>query len=200
MHTCTQHICIGSVDWTSSGVDTVPCAPSRRALAPPALQVREEARGTEEDDDRVRQQERGDLRRANDHRRRGHESIAEHQNGIGWGERVTSPLSPVNGAVPRGRHPAGEAMPECRGLLVDLLEHEGRVAALLGGLWRPVDQRLGALLDLACDVGHDDPRRPHVGDVALLEEHHAVRVGEDRGHVARDEAFLAVEPDDPAAR
>ena len=42
----------------------------------------------------------------------------------------------------------------------------------------------------------DDAGRPDVGDVALLEEDDPVRVGEDRRDVARDEALLAVQPDD----
>ena len=40
------------------------------------------------------------------------------------------------------------------------------------------------------------PDGPDVGDVAVLEEHDPVRVGEDRRDVAGDEALLAVEPDD----
>ena len=47
------------------------------------------------------------------------------------------------------------------GLLVDLLEHEVVVAALLGGLGRPVDDRLGPLADVAVDVG--DRRRRSAG-------------------------------------
>ena len=38
-------------------------------------------------------------------------------------------------------HPAGDGLAERFGLLVDLLEHEVLVAALLGGLGRPVDGR-----------------------------------------------------------
>ncbi len=90
----------------------------------------------------------------------------------------------------------GDRLAERLGLLVDLLEHEVVVAALLGGLGRPVDDRLGPLADVAVDVGDDDAGRPHVGDVALLEEDDPVRVGEDRRDVARDEALLAVQPDD----
>ena len=70
------------------------------------------------------------------------------------------------------------------------------VAALLGGLRRPGDQRLRALARRAVDVGHEDACRQDVGDVTLLEEDDPVRVGEDRRDVARDEALLAVQADD----
>ena len=92
--------------------------------------------------------------------------------------------------------PPGDRLAQCLRLLVDLLEHEVVVAALLGGLGRPRDQRLRALAPGAVDVGHLDAARQDVGDVALLEEHDPVRVGEDRRDVAGDEALFAVPPDD----
>ena len=49
---------------------------------------------------------------------------------------------------------------------------------------------------LPVEVGDLHAGRPHVRDVAVLEEDDPVGVGEDRGDVARDEALLAVEPHD----
>ena len=46
------------------------------------------------------------------------------------------------------------------------------------------------------EVGHHHAGRPHVGDVALLQEDDPVGVGEDGRDVAGDEALLAVEADD----
>ena len=82
------------------------------------------------------------------------------------------------------------------GLLVHLLGHEVRVAALLGGLDGPVDVVDGSLLLDAGDVGHADLVAGEVGHVALLEVHHAPRVGEDRGDVRREERLAVAEPDD----
>ena len=111
-------------------------------------------------------------------------------------ERVGQPvhLGGVDGSG--GRDPPGERLAQGRGLLVDLLEHEVVVAALLGGLRRPVDQRLCPHEPVAVEIGHLHARGPHIGHVALLQEDHAVRVREDRCHVARDEALLAVEAHD----
>ena len=79
---------------------------------------------------------------------------------------------------------------------MDLLEHEVLVAALLGGLGRPVDGRDRALERRAVDVGDRHAPRPDVGDVALLEEDDPVGVGEDRGHVRGEEALAVAEADD----
>ena len=83
------------------------------------------------------------------------------------------------------------------GLLVDLLEHEVLVAALLGGLGRPVDgrhRRARAGRPSTSVIGHAP--RPEVGDVAVLEEDDPVGVGEDRGDVRGEEALAVAEPDD----
>ena len=96
---------------------------------------------------------------------------------------------------PAGRDPPGQRLAQGDGLLVDLLEHEVLVAALLGGLGRPVDDRHRALHRASVEVRDLDAGRPHVRHVALLEEDDAVGVGKDRGDVARDEALLAVQAD-----
>ena len=82
------------------------------------------------------------------------------------------------------------------GLLVDLLEHEMLVAALLGGLGRPVDDGHGALADLAVDVGDGHAPRTQIGHVAVLEEDDPVGVGEDRRDVRGEERLAIAETDD----
>ena len=92
--------------------------------------------------------------------------------------------------------PARDRLGERFGLLVDLLEHEVRVAALLGGLGRPVDGRDVAGEDGPGDVGDGHAPGTDVGDIALLEEDDLVRVGQDRGDVRGQEALPVTEPDD----
>ena len=70
------------------------------------------------------------------------------------------------------------------------------VAALLGGLGRPVDGRDLALAVLAELVGDDDAPRPEVDHVALLEEDDPVRMGEDRRDVRGQEALAVGQADD----
>ena len=70
------------------------------------------------------------------------------------------------------------------------------VAALLGGLGRPVDGRGRARDDGPGKVGDDDPGWSQVRDVALLEEHDLAGVGEDRRNVARQEALALGEAHD----
>ena len=92
-------------------------------------------------------------------------------------------------------HPAGDRLAQRLGLLVDLLEHEVVVAALLGGLGRPVDGGDRALPQGALDVGDRDAPRAQVGDVAILEEDDLVGVGEDRRHVRGEEALAVGQAD-----
>ena len=92
--------------------------------------------------------------------------------------------------------PAGDALAQRLGLLVDLLEHEMLVAALLGRLGRPVDGRHGALERDAGDVRHGDAPRSEIRDVAVLEEDDLVGVGQDRRDVGGEEALAVAEPDD----
>ena len=90
----------------------------------------------------------------------------------------------------------GDRLAQRFGLLVDLLEHEVLVAALLGGLGRPVDGRDRAFQRRAGDIGDRHAPRPDVGDVAVLEEDDLVGVGEDRRHVRGEEALPVAETDD----
>ena len=94
-------------------------------------------------------------------------------------------------------HPAGDGLAERLGLLVDLLEHEVLVAALLGGLGRPVDRRSPCRSSGRPSTSVIvTPHGSQVGDVAVLEEHDPVRVGEDRGHVGGQEALPVREAHD----
>ena len=92
--------------------------------------------------------------------------------------------------------PPGDALAQRLGLLVDLLEHEVLVAALLGGLGRPVDGRHGALARGAVHVGDGHAPRPQVGHVAILEEDDPVGVGEDRRDVGGEKGLAVAETDD----
>ena len=81
-------------------------------------------------------------------------------------------------------------------LLVNLLEHEVRVAALLrlrrvpgDGLGRPVHRR-------AVEGGELDARGGDLGDVSLLEEDHLAGALEERRHVGGEERLPSAEPDD----
>jgi hypothetical protein len=94
----------------------------------------------------------------------------------------------------------GDALRECVGdrarLLVDLLEHEVPVLALLGGIGGEL-----ALADRTVDgsavlVEHLDGGAADVGDVAFLQEHEAARHGQQRGDVRGDEVLVDPEADD----
>ena len=85
--------------------------------------------------------------------------------------------------------PSDDRLAERLGLLVDLLEHEVLVAALLGGLGRPVDRRDRSFAGQSVHAGDRDAPRSQIGDVALLEEHDLVRVGQDRGDIRGEEAL-----------
>jgi hypothetical protein len=112
------------------------------------------------------------------------------------GERLLEALELLEPDVVLARHPTRDRLAQRFGLLVDLLEHEVVVAALLRRLGRPVDDRDGTFLGCARDVGDRHARRPQVGDIALLEEYHAIGVGEDGGDVAGQERLPVGEPDD----
>ena len=90
--------------------------------------------------------------------------------------------------------PAGQALPECLRLLVDLLEHEVGEAALLGGLRRPVHARHEPLARGPVDGRDRGARRAKVDDVPILEEDHPVRVRQDRGDVGGEERLAVTEP------
>ena len=85
----------------------------------------------------------------------------------------------------------GDRLGERVRLLVDLLEHERLVAALLGGLLVPVHDRDLPLDDLA--VRREDRRRARLDDddLAVLDVHDAARLAEE-GRDRRGEEALAV--------
>src|SRR6185312_2574565 len=74
-----------------------------------------------------------------------------------------------------------DRLPHCFRLLVDLLEHEGLVAALLGDLVIPVHRLDVLVLDLAfvveepCALGRDRD------DLAFVDQLHAARLAQERG-------------------
>ena len=85
------------------------------------------------------------------------------------------------------------------GLLVDLLQHEGLVATLLGRVLVPVD-----LLDLAADRGPLGPGDRRAGgvdrdDLAVLDQEHAPGLGEEGRNRRGDEGLPVAQPDDQRA-
>ena len=103
-------------------------------------------------------------------------------------------------AVPGlGRDPAAEGIGDRAGLLVDLLEHEVAVPALLGHdrvprdvRHRPLHRPAGERLEPNALPGHD-------GHLAVLENQDVARVRQDGGDVRRHEVLAVAEPDHHAA-
>ena len=85
-------------------------------------------------------------------------------------------------------------------LLVDLLEHEVRVAALLGLRGVPVDGARLPLARLPLDVGDHRLAGGDRHHVPFVEEDHLAGVLEDGGHVGCQEGLPLAEPHAPAAR
>ncbi len=81
-------------------------------------------------------------------------------------------------------------------LFVDLLEHEGVIAALLGGLFVPLDALHRALHGLAGGGRDGDARRPQLDDLAVLHVLHLARLGEEGGHRGGHELLALAAPDD----
>jgi len=79
---------------------------------------------------------------------------------------------------------------------VNLLEHEVRVAALLGRLGRPRDHVHGPLHHCARSVGDDDRTRPQVGDVAVGQEYDLLGVGDDGRGIRGEETLAFAQADD----
>ena len=81
-------------------------------------------------------------------------------------------------------------------LLVDLLEHEGLVALLLGRLVVPVDVELLSLHRLS---GEREERRPVLrdrDDLAVLDQLHAASLPQERGDRRGQEHLALADPDD----
>ena len=91
-------------------------------------------------------------------------------------------------------HAVGDGLRDRVRLLVDLLEHEGLVAALLGGVLVPVD-----LLDLALLLGAAEGSRKrvpcggHDDDLVVLDQLHAARLGQEGGDRRGDEALAVAD-------
>src|SRR5206468_4548165 len=81
-------------------------------------------------------------------------------------------------------------------LLVDLLQQEMLVAALLRGDRVPGDPAGRPRVRSACEIGQQDRLPCHFGDLAVLEEYHVARVLEYRRNVRSDQVFLLTEADD----
>ena len=78
-------------------------------------------------------------RRCPDQRRVVGRAAGDQLDPVDLPDRVLEPLELLEPDVVRAGHPTGDGLAQRLGLLVDLLEHEVVVAALLGGLGRPVD-------------------------------------------------------------
>ena len=122
------------------------------------------------------------------------------------GDEVDAPEAPreLRGHADLGRVdvPPGEIQAAAQrgldhvGLLVDLLEHEVLVAALLGLDGAPVDPPDLALHPVAGDGLDASAPGPELDHVAVLEEDHLPRVGEQRGDVAAAEHLALADADD----
>ena len=85
------------------------------------------------------------------------------------------------------------------GLFVDLLQHEGLVAALLGGGLVPVDL-LGRALDrVALGVGDRHPGGVDRDDLVVLDRHRPPRLGEEGGDRRGEEALALADAGDQRA-
>ncbi len=98
---------------------------------------------------------------------------------------------------------AGEAVGDRLGdrvrLLVDLLEHEGLVAALLGGVLVPVDRFEIPLHRFTGGGGERRAVRLHRDHLAVLHELHLSGLGEERGNRRCHEALPVAATDDQRA-
>ena len=90
---------------------------------------------------------------------------------------------------------AGERVAKGRRLLVDLLEHEGLVAALLGGVGVPGDLGLLAGHGLTGDVGVLRAFGAERDDVAVLQHDHAPRVAKEGGDRRGEEHLVVADAD-----
>ena len=84
-------------------------------------------------------------------------------------------------------------------LLVDFLEHEVAVLALLGGVRGQLALAHRALDRVAVLVEDLDGRAADVGDVAFFEEHEAARHRQQRRDVGGDEVLVDAQADDHRA-
>ena len=88
---------------------------------------------------------------------------------------------------------AAHGIRHCFGRLVDLLEHEVRVAALLGLAHVPVDVHQLRLDGRAVERGDLSPERRHRGHLAFTEHEDALGVRDDRSDVRSDVVLVIAE-------
>ena len=93
----------------------------------------------------------------------------------------------------------GDRLGDGVGLFVDLLQHEGLVAALLGGVGVP-GHLFGAALDrLAAGVGDPDPAGFDFDDLAVFDRHRRAGVGEEGGDRGGEEGLPLADAGDQRA-
>ena len=93
-------------------------------------------------------------------------------------------------------HAPGDGGTDRLGLLVHLLEHEMREAALLRLLDVPVDVVDHALAHSSIDARHANRRGVDIGNVALLEEDHLPRVRQDGRNIGCQEVLAVAKAHD----
>ena len=96
-------------------------------------------------------------------------------------------------------HALGQRVGDRARLLVDFLEHEVAVLALLGRIRRQLALAHRALGGVAVLVEHLDRGAANVGDVAFFEEHEAARHRQQRRDVRGDEVLVDAETHDHRA-
>ena len=92
--------------------------------------------------------------------------------------------------------PAEQRVGDGLRLLVDLLEHEVVVAALLGGRQVPVDVVLAHLARVAVEVGDGDAVAAQLDDLVLAELDRVAGVRDERRDVGGEEVLALAAPDD----
>ena len=96
--------------------------------------------------------------------------------------------------------PADQRVPDRRGLLVDLLQHEVVEAALLGARHVPLHLE-GLDLDLvAVEVRDANVVGPHLDHLVLVDRQDGPRLLQHRGDVGREDVLAVAEPDDQRRR
>ena len=114
-------------------------------------------------------------------------------------EGVVDRAEPVEVDAVGADRAVGDRLGDGVGLLVDLLEHERLVAALLRHLLAPVDLVDRALDGLAGGVEELDAVAAHDDDLVVLDQLHAAGVGEEGGDGGGDELLVVAAADDQRA-
>ncbi len=165
-------------------------AHDRVAVAELGGQVRLGRQARQALDHRAREHRRVEGRAARDQ----HDAL-DRAHGVG-----VEPHVGEDDAAGLGGDAAAEGVGDRARLLVDLLEHEVPIAALLRHDRVPEDLDRVALDGLALERRELDAARRHHRHLVVLEDHDVARVREDRRDVGGDEHLAAAEPDDHAPR